>query len=212
MHMTSRVTTSLQADRSARALLGEHHPLARAMHRTSVAVERSCVVCGTACVSVGALLEGAHGALAYLLASAVVLAVLSCELAFLASRRTACAREVIIEGLVDVPLAVVQRERDRLVDRAHWAELANHVEAMREEGRRPGGRLPMGHPVFSRRVIAAVDPELEVLARRLRTESVSVRGIAMAERLLTDGCSPLYGTSVGELREELHRIMFSLGD
>jgi hypothetical protein len=211
MHITSRLTSSLQADRSARALLGEHHPLARATHRTSVTVERCCVVGGTACVSAAALLEGAHGALSYLIASAVVLAVLACYLALLASHRAACAREVIIEGLVDVPLAVVQRERDRLLDRAHRAELANHVEAMREEGQRPGGRLPMAHPVFSRRVIAAVDPELEALARRLRPESANVRGIAMAERLLTDGCSPLYGTSVGELREELHRIMFSLG-
>jgi hypothetical protein len=212
MHIASHLTASFQADRSARALLGDDHPLARAVHRTSVAIERSWVVGGTACVSAAALLEGAHWALANLLASAVVLAVLACELALLAGHRTACARQVIIDDGADVAVAVVQRERDRLLDPGHRAVLARHVEAMREEGQRPGGRLPMAHPVFSRRVIAAVDPELAAVARRLRAEAVGVRGIAMAERLLTDGCSPLYGTSAGELREELRRTMFMLDD
>lgn len=212
MHIASHLTTSIQAARSARALLGDRHPLAHAMHRTSVAVERSCVVGGLACVSTAALLEGVHEALAYLLSSALVLAVLACDLALLVGTRGACAREVIIEGRADVPLAVVRRERDRLLDSAHRSALAEHLEAIRGEARCPCGRLPQAHPVFRRRVIAEVEPELAAVAQRLRAEPAGVRGIAMAQRLVSDGCSPLYGASAGELRQELHRIIFRLGD
>jgi hypothetical protein len=212
MHIASRLTTSIQADRSARALLGDRHPLARAVHRTSVALERSCVVGGMACVSAAALLEGVHAALAYLLASAFVLSVLACDLALLVGTRAACAREVIIEGRADVPLAVVRRARDRLLDPAVRTALAQHLEAVRDDARRAGGPPPMAHQVFSRRVIAEADAELTAAAERLRADTAGVRGIAMAQRLVTDGCSPLYGTSAGALREELHRIIFMLGD
>ena len=211
MHITSRLTASPQADRSARAVLGDDHPLARAVHRTSVAVERSCVVCLTAGISAGARLEGVHGALAFLVASTVVLAGLGCDLVLLAQRRRICARELIIEGRADLPLAAVRRERQRLLDPAHRDALAEQLGAIRREARRPVARPPAARPMFSLRVVAAVDPELNAVARRLRTEPTGIRGAAMAERLLTDGCSPLYGSSPQALREELRRISFMLG-
>ena len=205
MHIASRLTRSLEEDRAARAFLGDRHPLVRAVYRTSVAVERSCVVCGMACASAAAHLEGVHGALAYLVASVVVQGALACDLALLASRRGDCARELIIQGRADLPLDAVQREP------ARRAALADQLEAIRQAAQRPVPRPPAARPMFKLRVVAAVDPELAVVARRLWSEPQGVRGIAMAQRLLTDGGSPLYGASTGALREELRRLIFMLG-
>ena len=211
MHIASRLTRSLEEDRAARAFLGDRHPLVRAVYRTSVAVERSCVVCGMACASAAAHLEGVHGALAYLVASVVVQGALACDLALLASRRGDCARELIIQGRADLPLDAVQRERGRLLDPGRRAALADQLEAIRQAAQGPVPRPPAARPMFKLRVVAAVDPELAVVARRLRSEPQGVRGIAMAQRLLTDGGSPLYGASTGALREELRRLIFMLG-
>jgi hypothetical protein len=60
-------------------------------------------------------------------------------------------------------------------------------------------------------VVAAVTGELGEIARLLRSGEAAVRGVAMLERLLTDGASALYGEDVRTLREELHRIRFILG-
>jgi hypothetical protein len=175
-----------------------------------VAVERSCVVCGIACVSAVAHLEGAHGALAYLLAAVAVQAALACDLALLAGRRSLCARDLIVEGRADLPLPVVQRERTRLLDPARRAALADALEQIRRTAVRLVPGPPDARPLFHPRVVAAVDPQLAVVARVLRTEGAGVRGIAMVQRLLTDGASPLYGESPGALCEELRRIMFRL--
>jgi hypothetical protein len=211
MHIASRLTRSLHEDRAARALLDDRHPLVRAVYRTSVALERSCVVCGMACASAAGHLEGVHGALAYLVASVVVQGALACDLALLASRRVHCARDLIIHGRTDLPLHTVQRERGRLLDPARRAVFADQLDAIRQAAQRPVPRLRAARPMFNLRVVTAVDPELAVVARRLRSETPGVRGIAMAQRLLSDGCSPLYGASTGALREELRRIIFMLG-
>ena len=46
----------------------------------------------------------------------------------------------------------------------------------------------------------------------LRTEGVSARGVARAERLVERAVSPLYGQDVGALREELRRVRDLLGN
>jgi hypothetical protein len=60
-------------------------------------------------------------------------------------------------------------------------------------------------------VLAAVEPQLRDLARLLRTDAAGVRGIALLDRLVTSGTSPLYGTRVAPLRDELGRIRYFLG-
>ena len=68
------------------------------------------------------------------------------------------------------------------------------------------GALPMVRPG----VAAAVLAELAAVAALLRSERPGLRGVALAERLLTDGASPLYGQDIGALREQLRRASFLL--
>ena len=65
-------------------------------------------------------------------------------------------------------------------------------------------------PLFSIRVIASVAPELRGVIGLLQTEKVRARGVALTERLLTHGDSPLYGREAGVLRAELRRILSAL--
>ena len=65
-------------------------------------------------------------------------------------------------------------------------------------------------PLYSRRVVAAVAPELEETAQALRRSDASVRGVALSERLLSGHDSPLYGDDADRLREELRRVRFLL--
>jgi hypothetical protein len=211
MHIASRVTHPLQSDRRARVLLGGDHPLVHALHRTSFAHERSYVVSALLAGSAVAWLEGVHGALGVLLASAVVQIALACDVAVLVRRRRECARDLIIEGRGELPLEAVQRERRRLEDPAHRADLAHGLEAIREIAAHPASWPPAARPLFRVGVVAAVDRELAEVAVRLREERVGVRGVAMLERLITDGTSPLYGDRTRPLCEELHRISFLLG-
>jgi len=59
-------------------------------------------------------------------------------------------------------------------------------------------------------VLAAVKPQLRDLVQSLRADGAGVRGVAMLDRLITSGASPLYGRRVGPLRDELGRIRYLL--
>ena len=56
-------------------------------------------------------------------------------------------------------------------------------------------------PFVSSRVMVAVRPELAEIAVRLRGDAPGVRGVALVERLLSEGGSPLHGGSVSALRQ-----------
>jgi hypothetical protein len=211
MHITSHITRSVQAERSAREILGGRHPLALVVGGIHVVAEQSAVVAALLSASVVAELKGLPGALAFVAAAAVVQAALGCRLALLLLRRHECVRELIVEGRADLPLAAVRRERDALLDPAHRADLARWLDAIAEECAHPGPPLPWTAPLFRTEVVAGASAELADISRLLRGAGARARGIAMLETLLTDGRSPLYGADVGALREELHRIRFILG-
>ena len=65
---------------------------------------------------------------------------------------------------------------------------------------------------FEPRVVRLVAGELRDVIGLLRTEGVSARGVARAERLVERAVSPLYGQDVGALREELCRVRDLLGN
>ena len=72
---------------------------------------------------------------------------------------------------------------------------------------------PVGaRPLFDPRVIANVSADLRSVSSLLRKEHVRAHGVAVAERLITDGGSPLYAHDENRLREELHRISHLLDD
>ena len=65
---------------------------------------------------------------------------------------------------------------------------------------------------FEPRVLMLAAGELRDVIGLLRTEGVSARGVARAERLVERAVSPLYGQDVGALREELRRVRDLLGN
>ena len=54
--------------------------------------------------------------------------------------------------------------------------------------------------------MACVAEDLRAISRRLGAQHASVRGVALAERLMSDGTSPLYRDQADVLREQLQRI------
>jgi hypothetical protein len=123
---------------------------------------------------------------------------------FVDSRRR-LALDVIVEGQAGLTVRAVVRELDRLADMRTRARLAESYECLFEEGlgvrRRPSRALPMVRPSVG----AAVLSELGPVAALLRSERPGLDGVALAERILVDGASPLYGEDVAALREELRR-------
>lgn len=164
-------------------------------------------------VAAGAWLGGAQAAPPVLVSAAVVEAVLALRIASLRWRARERACDLIIQGRASLPLDAVRRQRRRLLDRKHCDDLADWVDQTWTvaEHSLESGPLPLPLPLLSARVIVAVRPELVQVAQRLREDAPGVRGVALVERLLTEGRSPLHGGSVDDLRRELRRIQFMLG-
>ena len=211
MQLTSLLAHSAQADRSAREFLGDDHPFVRVLARTAVAVRQSLVVAVAILGAGAAWVEGLAFAIEATAAAALVEAVLLVRLANLRwlVRERAC--DLIIHGRADLPLDAVRRQRCRLLDRAHCDDLADWVERTSAAAERSLGSRYQPARFVSSRVIVAVAPELAEIAARLREDAPGVRGVALVERLLSEGGSALHGGSVSALRQELRRIRFMLG-
>jgi hypothetical protein len=138
----------------------------------------------------------------------VVLLLRLANVRWLVSER-AC--DLIIQGRADLPLDPVRRQRRRLRDHAHCEDLADWLDRTWMLAERSLGARYQPAPFGSSRVIVAVAPELAEIAARLRDEAPGVRGVALVERLLSEGGSALHGGSLSELRQELRRIRFMLG-
>lgn len=210
MHLTSHLSHPLNDVASARALLGDDHPLARVSERVGVLRDQSLAVGAVLFASIAALVAGEAAASWFVIAATVVQAALGFGAALLAQTRHDCVLDVIIDGHGSLPLIAVQRQRRRLHDPAHRAFLARWLDGLRHDAQRPTPTLPNARPVYSARVIAAVAPDLQQIAGLLHSSHARLRGIALTERTLRDGTSPLYGQDVELLRQELHRIRLLL--
>jgi len=156
------------------------------------------------------VIEGVSWAAPVVLASVFVLLCFAIAAALLVRRRRDWAVELILEGRESVPLAIVEHERRRLAAPRTRRLLANTFDRTLKDASRPRFYGRGARPLYEPRVVASVAEDLVVIIRPLRTGQASVRGIALAERLLTDGLSPLYGAHAGALREELYRIRDAL--
>lgn len=146
-----------------------------------------------------------------MVAAVVVEAALALQIAslrFLARER---ARDLIIEGRADLPIDVVRRERRRLLDRDHCDDVAGWLERTWTVAERSLRSPFEPRPPFDVAVIAAGRDDLAEISARLRQDAPGVRGVALVERLLIEGGSPLHGDNVTALRQELRRIRFMLG-
>lgn len=134
-------------------------------------------------------------------------------IAALVARVRDCATELIAEGRETLPIAAVQRQRRRLLTRRRTKILAKTLDTMvRHATAPPKIRTTATRPLFDPMVIARVGPDLRALIERLQTERAHARGVALIERLIIDGGSPLYRDNEKRLREELHRVRFVLDE
>jgi hypothetical protein len=132
------------------------------------------------------------------------------EAAVLVSSRRDRALELIAQGRASVPLVAAARERQRLVEPRFRERLARSLDDIQDDCELAmRGARPV-RPLFSVRVVRAAAPELTRVATLVRGDRAGLPGIAMAERLVTNGCSPLYGEDLGLLLEELRRTRFLL--
>jgi hypothetical protein len=189
----------------AEALVGVGHPLVGVVHGLKTARDQALVVAAIQMVAAILLHEKAPFAVPLAIAGGVVQAALGCRLAVLRSRKRDVCRELIICGGDWLPLAAVKFESRRLRGARHQARLAHAVEEIADIAERHRFQSPTAAVVCHVVVLRGVVPELREVACLLLTGGAAVRGVAMVERLLMFGDSPLYGTEVKPLRQELGR-------
>jgi hypothetical protein len=198
--------------RSAGIVLGRGHPLARGIDAVGC-VSKQWLAC--AALMAGALIariEGDARAGAVALSAGLVLLALTVVVLALRRRVRDEAMDLIAEGHEALPIAVVQRQRQRLLSPRTRDTLARTLEMMLRQALRPPKIMTRGaRPLFSVLVIASVAPDLRALISVLGTENAGARGVGLLERLITHGDSPLYGHEAAVLREELRRVRSALG-
>lgn len=196
---------------SAGGVLGPTHPLTRATDAVLL-LSRQWWIC--AAIVAGALiaqLEHHPWAVTVAVSAGLVLLTLTVVILALRQRVRDEAIHLIADGREALPITVVQRQRQLLLRRRTTAALARALETMLRQALRPPRIMTRGsRPLFSARVIASVVPDLLAVISLLQTEQTRARGIAMTERLLAHGDSPLYAREARILGDELHRIRNAL--
>jgi hypothetical protein len=148
--------------------------------------------------------------LSLVLGGVVVQFALGCRLAALRlSRRELCV-ELIVEGRQECPLACVRRECRRLREPRMARQLARSIDEVVQAATRPIPRAAAARPLFDVRTIRPVTPELRQIVSLLRDAHPPLQGVAAVERLLTSPATPLYGSKVEPLRQELCRARYLL--
>ena len=193
--------------RSARAVLGSDHPLARAAEALDSVVRQSLAVAAVLAGSIIDLIAGRTWAATLAASSIIVLAALTAIAAACKQTQRDRALALILEGRENVPVAAVQRQRRRLSDPRTRTTLVRNLATMIDQAStRHALQACRICPLFDRAVIRTVADELRAIIRLLDSDHAPVRGVALVEHLLTDAFSPLYGNQAEPLRQELHRI------
>lgn len=198
--------------RSAGIVLGRSHPLTRGIDAVGCVSKQWLTCAALIAGAVIARIEGDARAVAVALSAGLVLLTLTVVVLALRQRVRDEAIPLIAEGHEALPIAVVQRQRQRLLSPRTRDTLARTLEMMRRQALCPPRIMTRGaRPLFSVLVIASVASDLRALISVLRTKNASARGVSLLERLITHGDSPLYGRDAAVLREELRRVRSALG-
>ncbi len=195
-----------QPPRSPAELLGPNHPVARGDRLRRDFWRQSVVTAATLVTGASAYVGGRGWGLPLLIAAAIVELGLGLALALHVGLQRERARELIIAGRDDLPLALLQRERRRLLRPRQTRSLARALEDLVGAAERWPTLIQTCRPVFDPRLVRVEGPQLRAIAARLRVSRVSARTAARLVRLLTSGASPLYGREPDELRRELRLI------
>ena len=196
---------------SAVSLLGPAHPLIRATEAVADGARQWRICAAVLAGAIIARLEDHPWATALALSAGIVLLTLSILVLALAQRLRDRATELIAEGRETLPIAIVQRQRQRLLTPKRRKILARTLDTMvRQATTPPKIRTTGTRPLFDPRVVASVAADLSAVIARLHTEHAHARGVALTEQLIVDGGSPLYGHNEKRLREELQRVRYLL--
>jgi len=194
-----------------RVVLGDDHPLTCACEAYDRLIRDAIIVAAALIASILAVVEGARWAAAIVLAATIVLVTVGCIVAALGQRKRDHALDLIGEGHGTMPLGPVRRECRRLrADRTRGSLARTFDRIVDEALSRPALRVRGIRPLYERAVVAAVAPDLRAVSRLIRTERASAQGLALAERLLRYGMSPLCGHDAAALRAELRHILGAL--
>jgi hypothetical protein len=209
MQLPAGIHLSARAS-AAQAALGREHPLARSEERVRWLSGQVATATMLVVASVVGLVLGAEDLKTFAFVAIVVQAVLLIALSIATSTRRERAIELIASGRGGLPLAAIQRERARLADPRRAQLLARSLDALRREARLAYRRRPLHRPLYVPAVIRAVDGDLARISQVLRSCRTDLMALARIERLLVGSSSPLYDADTRRLRDELHRIQFSL--
>jgi hypothetical protein len=202
-------------DRTARPagiVLGRSHPLTRGIDAVGCVSKQWLTCAALIAGAVIARIEGDAWAVAVAVSAGPVLLTLTVVVLALRRRVRDEAMRLIAEGHEALPIAVVQRQRQRLLSPRTRDTLARTLEMMLRRALCPPRIMTRGaRPLFSVLVIASVEPDLRAVIGVLRTENASAMGVGLIERLITHGDSPLYDRHAAVLREELCRVRRALG-
>ena len=194
----------------AEALLGARHPLVGLLGRFETVFEQLVWVTAVEAAGVVFLAGGTAFGLSLVVAAAVVQAGLACRVAALRTCRRELCLELIVEGHATLPLPCIEGSCRRLLD-CRTAELfARSIDDVLASAARPP-TLPAARPLTDPRVIRKAAPELRHVAALLRA-GPAVRGVALVDWLLTSAATPLYGSEVEPLRQELWRAVYLLAE
>jgi hypothetical protein len=210
MQLASRLLPSNDEISRAEGLLGRDDPLVEALDRLAVAVAQLIVLVAILLVSLAGVVAGVRGAIPLTIASAAVSIGFGCRAALRASDRRERACDLLISGRGDAALAVLDRERRRLLDPRRRQTLARSYESLGHEPSASGTVPCRATVIVTPSVMAKVRPELALIAVLLRDDAASVRGVAAAERLITTGGSSLFGRDHEMIRQDLRRIALLL--
>jgi hypothetical protein len=191
---------------AAAAILGADHPLVGLLRATRTTVDQAVAIAAAQAAGVGLLLTYHPWGLELLIAGTMAQLALGLRLLVLIETRHDVCRDLIIEDHAARGVLVLERERHRLAAANRRQRLAHSFEELAATAARPLPRVPASRPYFNVRVVRPFVGELREVGLLLRSDAASVRGVALAERLLTFPGSPLWGAEAVALTEELARI------
>jgi hypothetical protein len=192
----------------AEALLGARHPLVGLLGRIEKVFEQLVWVTAVQAAGLVLLAGGTAFGLSLAVAAAVVQLSLACRAAALRTCRRELCLELIVEGHATLPLPCIEQACRRLLDGRTRALLARSIDDLVASAACPP-KPPAARPLTDPRVIRDAAPELRHVAALLRA-GPAVRGVALVEWLLTSAATPLYGSEVEPLRQELRRALYLL--
>jgi hypothetical protein len=107
-----------------------------------------------------------------------------------------------------LPVASVQVQCRRLLASRTQLRLADTLDELLGEALAGGAAARSTRTAVDCGMIEQVASEMRIVIADLRARTQSARAVALAERLVADGDSVLYGTDATPLRETLDVIVF----